>query len=51
MKLGRPLTWSPETEQFADDKEANALTSLPERAPYGALAAAKKAGFKSTVTL
>jgi predicted dehydrogenase len=46
MKLGRPLKWDPKAERFEDDAEANALISLPERAPYGALAVAKKAGVK-----
>ena len=44
MKLGRPLRWDPVREQF-DDSEANRLLHRPERAPYGALAAAKRAGF------
>jgi predicted dehydrogenase len=37
MKLGRPLTWDTKAEQFVNDKEANALMSRPERAPYGAV--------------
>ena len=43
MKLGRKLTWDPAKEQFANDDAANALLTRTERAPYGALAAAKKA--------
>jgi myo-inositol 2-dehydrogenase/D-chiro-inositol 1-dehydrogenase len=35
MKLGRPLTWDPEIEQFVGDQQANAMLSRPERAPYG----------------
>jgi myo-inositol 2-dehydrogenase/D-chiro-inositol 1-dehydrogenase len=35
MKLGRPVTWDPQTERFVDDAEANVLLSRPERAPYG----------------
>lgn len=44
MKLGRPLKWDPARERF-DDAEANAMLRRAERAPYGAFAAAKKAGF------
>jgi len=44
MKLGRPLKWDPEKEQFNDD-EANRMLHRPEREPYGAFHAAKKAGF------
>ena len=36
MKLARPLTWDPEKERFVNDDQANAMLSLPERAPYGA---------------
>jgi predicted dehydrogenase len=36
MKLGRPLDWDVKAERFVNDKEANALLSRPERAPYGA---------------
>lgn len=43
MKLGRKLTWNPDKEQFVNDDAANALLTRAERAPYGALAAAKKA--------
>ena len=35
MKLGRKLTWNPETEQFAGDDTANSMLSRPQRAPYG----------------
>jgi myo-inositol 2-dehydrogenase/D-chiro-inositol 1-dehydrogenase len=35
MKLGRPLTWDPQTEKFLNDPDANALLSRPERSPYG----------------
>jgi myo-inositol 2-dehydrogenase/D-chiro-inositol 1-dehydrogenase len=41
MKLGRPLTWDPKAERFVGDAEANAMLSRPERAPYGAIRAAK----------
>jgi predicted dehydrogenase len=44
MRLGRPLNWDPEKEQF-NDAEANRLLHRPEREPYGAFAAARKAGF------
>ncbi len=44
MKLARPLKWDPDKEQFNDD-EANRLLDRPEREPYGAFTAAKKAGF------
>jgi predicted dehydrogenase len=37
MKLNRPLNWDPRTERFVNDDEANAMLTLPERAPYGAL--------------
>ena len=50
MKLGRPLKWNPETEHF-NDEEANQMLHRPERAPYGAFAAAKKAGFTQFKTL
>jgi len=36
MKLARPLTWDAKAERFVNDKEANALLSRPERAPFGA---------------
>jgi predicted dehydrogenase len=35
MKLGRKLKWDPKKEQFINDKEANAMLSRPQRAPYG----------------
>jgi predicted dehydrogenase len=35
MKLGRKLRWDPAKEVFLDDKEANAMRSRPQRAPYG----------------
>jgi predicted dehydrogenase len=35
MKLGRPLDWDTKTERFANDAEANAMLSRPERSPYG----------------
>ncbi|HEX2975119.1 MAG TPA: Gfo/Idh/MocA family oxidoreductase [Bacteroidales bacterium] len=35
MKLGRKLEWNPDKEVFVNDKEANALLSRPQRAPYG----------------
>lgn len=44
MKLGRPLRFDPDKEQF-NDNEANRLLHRPEREPYGAFNAAKKAGF------
>jgi myo-inositol 2-dehydrogenase / D-chiro-inositol 1-dehydrogenase len=46
MKLGRPLQWDPEKERF-NDGEANGLIHRPEREPYGAFNAARKAGFKA----
>jgi predicted dehydrogenase len=44
MRLGRPLKWDPEKERF-DDAEANRMLYRTERAPHGAFAAAKRAGF------
>jgi predicted dehydrogenase len=35
MKLGRKLTWNPETESFTGDETANSMRSRPQRAPYG----------------
>ncbi len=35
MKLGRTLKWDPKKELFINDKEANAMLSRPQRAPYG----------------
>lgn len=43
MKLGRKLTWDAEKETFPGDEAANALLTRAERAPYGALNAAKNA--------
>ena len=37
IKLGRKLKWDPKKEQFINDKEANAMLSRPQRAPYGAM--------------
>ncbi|MBX3448074.1 MAG: Gfo/Idh/MocA family oxidoreductase [Planctomycetaceae bacterium] len=31
MKLGRPLKWNPDREEFIDDDEANRLRSRPQR--------------------
>ena len=44
MKLGHRLKWNPDKERFNDD-EANRMLHRPEREPYGAFNAAKKAGF------
>lgn len=44
MKLARPLKWDPDQEQF-NDAGANRMLHRPEREPYGAFHAAKKAGF------
>jgi len=33
-RLGRPLTWDPQSEQFVSDDEANGLLSRPQRAGY-----------------
>jgi predicted dehydrogenase len=41
MKLGRKLDWDVRAERFVDDKEANAMLSRPERAPYGAMRRSK----------
>jgi myo-inositol 2-dehydrogenase / D-chiro-inositol 1-dehydrogenase len=35
MKLERRLGWDPVKEVFTGDKEANAMLSRPQRAPYG----------------
>ena len=35
MKLGRKLTWDPNTETFKNDSEANKWLSRPQRKPYG----------------
>jgi myo-inositol 2-dehydrogenase / D-chiro-inositol 1-dehydrogenase len=50
MRLGRPLKWDSEKEQF-NDTEANRMLHRPERTPYGAFNAAKKAGFTKFKTL
>ena len=50
MKLGRPLQWDPEKEQF-NDAEANRMLHRTEREPYGAVAAAKKGGFTNFKSL
>ncbi|HUY92207.1 MAG TPA: Gfo/Idh/MocA family oxidoreductase [Pirellulales bacterium] len=34
MRLGRPLRWDPETEDFVDDAEANALLTREQRKGY-----------------
>jgi predicted dehydrogenase len=34
MKLKRKLNWDPVRERFANDPEANAMLSRPQRAPY-----------------
>jgi predicted dehydrogenase len=34
IRLGRPLTWDPETEQIVGDDEANAWQSRPQRKGY-----------------
>ena len=34
MRLGRKLAWDPVKEQFKGDKEADAMLSRPQRAPY-----------------
>jgi myo-inositol 2-dehydrogenase/D-chiro-inositol 1-dehydrogenase len=44
MNLKRPLTWDPKAEKFTNDDAANVALSRPERAPYGACNALKKAG-------
>ena len=50
MHLGRPLKWDPLAERF-DDAEANTMLNRPERAPFGAFNAAKKAGFTQFKTI
>jgi predicted dehydrogenase len=50
MKLGRPLKWDPEKEQF-NDGEGNRLLHRSEREPYGAFNAARKAGFTNFKSL
>ncbi len=45
MKLGRPVKWSPETESFGSDAEANALCDRKARKPeYDIHEILKKAG-------
>jgi len=44
MKLGRKLRWDPVKEQFIDDKQANAMLSRRQRAPYGIDRVLEKAG-------
>ena len=34
MKLGRRLHWDPVKERFANDDQANAMLSRPQRQPY-----------------
>ncbi len=34
MKLGRPLQWDPQREQFLDDDQANAMLDYPHREPW-----------------
>jgi hypothetical protein len=34
MKLGRPLKWDPEREEFIDDPVANQMRSRAMRAPW-----------------
>jgi hypothetical protein len=34
VRLGRPLQWNPEKEQFVGDREANRWVSRPMRKPY-----------------
>ena len=46
MNLGRPLKWDPANERFIDDDEANRTLSRPERAPYGARNALRRAEAK-----
>lgn len=41
MRTGRLLSWDAATERFIGDDAANAMLTLPERAPYGALRLAK----------
>jgi hypothetical protein len=54
MKLNRVLNWDPQAERYlkvdakgtrlADDDEANAMLSRPQRAPYGTDAVLAKQG-------
>jgi len=34
MRLGRPLRWDPDAEDFVNDSEASALRSRPQREPW-----------------
>jgi predicted dehydrogenase len=34
MRLGRPLRWNPEKEEFVDDQTANIMAKKPMRAPW-----------------
>lgn len=34
MRLGRPLNWDPQKEDFVGDAEASAMLSRPQRKPY-----------------
>ena len=34
MRLGRPLRWNPEEEQFVDDKQADTWLSREQREKY-----------------
>jgi hypothetical protein len=34
MRLGRPLRWNPEIEQFLNDEEADALLRRRQRAGF-----------------
>ena len=34
MLLGRRLRWNPEKEKFADDAQANAMFTRPQREPW-----------------
>ncbi len=34
VRLGRPLKWNPDKEEFVDDPEANKWLSRPMRKPY-----------------
>jgi predicted dehydrogenase len=43
MKLGRKIRWDPVKEAFLDDEQANSMRSRPQRAPYGADCAVKRA--------
>jgi hypothetical protein len=34
IRLGRPLKWDPQTEQFVGDNQADRLLSEPMRSPW-----------------